>query len=182
MNDIYRDARERERDRRLINLGLPCMCWVMVTRCGGRDKSAANRLHVTWIFTDLILTFATLLTYCVAGYHFMGSLIVMLTIHLLWNMICVCLAFKSGKKRGDFLIPSCCCGNLCLNTFFHLIIMLIMAGPLAYAWVYSNYGIVFWMLFVEIISYGLRSFVVTFVGCCCPSGSNENARGYQQVP
>lgn len=62
MHDIYRDARERERDRRIVGLGLPCCCWALCSRFGCcRGKSPANGLHITWIITDLILTMVLLL-------------------------------------------------------------------------------------------------------------------------
>ena len=157
MNDIYRDARERERDRRLVGLGLPCMCWVMVARCGGcRGKSPAIGLHIAWIIYDIVLTFVTALIYCIGSGDFM-IILALLMFHFIWNLICLCLACKSGKKRGDFLILNC--GNLCVSSFFHMFIMIIMSAPLVYIFIFSSAGLQILVL-LELASYGLRIIVV----------------------
>ena len=141
MNDIYTDARERERDRRINNLGLPCTCWVILSRFGCcRGKSPLAAAHIVWILYDILITATILLLAILFGSadkysgedderenHDAGFWMIFILVHLIWNLICLCSAWNSGKKPYDFLLCSCI-DNAC-GAILHFIVMLAGAGP-----------------------------------------------------
>ena len=127
--------------------------------------------HIVWILYDILLTAVILFLEFLDSEDnpsgiFIGVFIVFIAVHLLWNMICLCIAMKSGKRPNDFLI-FWCIPNAC-GAILHFLVMLAFAFPLASTAVSYAFNplnrIIGW---IEVFSYILRVFVVSFVGCCC---------------